>query len=183
MANLGQFGGIPMWQRKVQVPVIGFVGVLAIAVTIAFAHGNDIGKAEATIGKAKVSISYGRPQLKGRDVSKLIQPGQMWRIGADVPTTIESDADLDFGGTRVPKGKHVLLARLSAPGQWSLVVSSAPVSHYEPSAKLAEEPMTVEQGKDSVEDLTISLTNNSGEGVIEISWGTQKLSASFKPAS
>jgi hypothetical protein len=75
------------------------------------------------------------------------------------------------------------LARLVAPGQWSLVVSSATVNHYEPSSKLAEEPMTAEQGKEAVEDLTIALTNNSGQGTIEISWGTQRLSASFKPAS
>lgn len=172
-----------MRDKRLHLKVLGFVGLLAATAMIGFAHGNEIGKAEATIGRAKVTIAYGRPQLKGRDINKLIEPGQMWRIGADVATTIESDTDLDFGGTRVPKGKHVLLARLSAPGQWSLVVSSAPVNHYEPSSKLAEEPMTIEQGKDSVEDLTINLTNNSGEGVIEISWGTQRLSASFKPAS
>ena len=171
-----------MLNKKFYLGLVGFAAVVCTAAAIAVAHGNEIGKAEATIGHAKVTISYGRPLLKGRDINKLIQPGQMWRIGADVPTTIESDADLDFGGTQVPKGKHVLLARLSAPGQWSLVVSSAPVNHYEPSAKLAEEPMTVEQGKDSVEDLTINLTNNSGQGTIEISWGTQRLLASFKPA-
>jgi len=165
------------------IKVAGFMAALSVAMTMTFAHGNEIGKAEATIGQAKVTISYGRPQLKGRDINKMIEPGQMWRIGADVATTIESDADLDFGGTRVPKGKHILLARLVAPGQWSLVVSSATVNHYEPSSKLAEVPMTVEQGKEPVEDLTISLTNNSGQGTIEISWGTQRLLASFKPAS
>jgi hypothetical protein len=169
--------------KKLHLSLLGFAVALGAAATIAVAHGNEIGKAEATIGRAKVTIAYGRPQLRGRDINKLIEPGQMWRIGADVPTTIESDTDLDFGGTRVPKGKHVLLARLTAPGQWSLVVSSAPVNHYEPSAKIAEEPMAVEQGKDSVEDLTISLTGSSGQGTIEISWGTQRLSASFKPAS
>lgn len=161
----------------------GFSAALALGVSIALAHGNEVGKAEKTIGSAHVTIVYGRPQLKGRDINKLLQPGQMWRIGADMPTTLESDADLDFGGTRVPKGKHVLLARLAAPGQWTLVVSSAPVSHYEPSAKLAEEPMTVEQANSSVEELTIELTNNSGQGTIEISWGAEKLSASFRPAS
>jgi Protein of unknown function (DUF2911) len=172
-----------MRQGRFHISFVGFAALLALAASFVFAHGNDVGKAEATIGRAKVTIEYGRPQLKGRDVNKLIQPGQMWRIGADMPTTIESDTDLDFGGTRVSKGKHVLLARLIAPGQWSLVVSSVPVNRYEPSAKLAEEPMTIEHGKDSVEDLTIALTNNSGQGTIEISWGTERLLASFKPAS
>ena len=172
-----------MRPRTFVMVLAGLSAVLAMGVSMGLAHGNDIGKVEKTVGGARVTIDYGRPQLKGRDINKLIQPGQMWRIGADVPTTIESDADLEFGGTRVPKGKHVLLARLVAPGQWSLVVSSAAVNRYEPSAKLAEEPMTIEQGKNSVEDLTIELTNNSGQGTIEISWGTERLLASFRAAS
>jgi Protein of unknown function (DUF2911) len=172
-----------MRHRGFFIKLAGAATVLGLTGAIVLAHGNEIGKAEVTIGQTKVTIGYGRPQLKGRDINKLIQPGQMWRIGADVPTTIESDTDLDFGGTRVPKGKHVLLARLSAPGQWSLVVSNATVSHYEPSTKLAEEPMTVEQGKDSVEALAIALTNNGGQGTIEISWGTERLLAAFKPAT
>jgi Protein of unknown function (DUF2911) len=155
---------------------------LTVGASIAAGHGNDQGKAQVTIGKANVSIEYGRPTLKGRDVTKLIEPGQMWRIGADVPTVIESDADLDFGGTRVPKGKHVLLARLIAPGQWSLVVSSQTINHYEPSAKLAEVPMDVQQLSAPVEELTINLSNDGGRGIIVISWGTQKLSAGFRPA-
>ncbi len=155
---------------------------LLLGVSAAAGHGNEQGKAQATIGNASVSIEYGRPTLKGRDVTKLIAPGQMWRIGADIPTVIESDADLDFGGTRVPKGKHVLLARLIAPGQWSLVVSSQPINRYEPSAKLAEVPMEVQQQSAPAEELTISLSNEAGRGVIVISWGTQKLVAAFRPA-
>ena len=156
---------------------------LALAVGTALGHGNEPGKAEATIGNAKVTITYGRPTLKGRDLSKMIQPGQVWRIGADMATTIESDQDLDFGGTRVPKGKHVLLAQSTAPGQWSLIVSSQPVSHYQPAAKLAEVPMTMETAPNSVEALSINLASDGGSGTIEIAWGTSKLSASFRPAS
>ena len=156
---------------------------LMLALGTALGHGNEAGKAEAMIGNAKVTIVYGRPTLKGRDLSKMIHPGQVWRIGADMATTIESDQDLDFGGTRVPKGKHVLLAQLTAPGQWSLIVSSQPVSHYQPAAKLAEVPMSVETAPNSVEELSISLASDGGSGTIEIAWGTSKLSASFKSAS
>ncbi|HUI41787.1 MAG TPA: DUF2911 domain-containing protein [Terriglobia bacterium] len=163
---------------------IVLAAALALAAASAFGHGNEHGKTQAVIGGANVSIDYGRPTLKGRDLNALIKPGQLWRIGADVPTTIESDTDLDFGGTRVPKGKHILLARMIAPGQWSLVVSSQPVARFAPDAKLAEEAMTVEQRSDSAEELTIGLTNNGGNGgTIEISWGTQRLIAPFKPAS
>jgi hypothetical protein len=169
--------------RKRALILAGVAATLGLALGTALGHGNEPGKAEATVGNAKVTITYGRPTLKGRDLSKMIQPGQMWRIGADVATTIESDADLDFGGTRVPKGKHVLLARLNAPGQWSLIVSSQPVGHYQPAAKLAEVPMTMETAPNSVEELSINLASDGGSGTIEIAWGTSKLSAAFKPAS
>lgn len=169
-------------RKKILLGMIG-LGALTFTVSSAIGHGNETGKADATIGTAKVTIKYGRPMLKGRDITKMIQPGQMWRIGADIPTTIDSDSDLDFGGTRVPKGQHVLLARLSAPGQWSLVVSSQPVSHFQPGAQLAEVPMRLEQQPNSVEELNITLSNDAGSGAIEISWGTARLFASFKPAS
>ncbi len=147
------------------------------------AHGNKRGSAKATIGNVAVSISYGRPMLKGRDMLSKIQPGQIWRIGADVPTTIESDAALDFGGTRVPKGKHILLARLIEPGKWSLVVSNKPAQQYDASAKIAEVPMELRESNDPVEELSIQLSNKGGQGVIEIAWGNSRLLASFTPAN
>jgi hypothetical protein len=161
--------------------IVGVVGMLGLAAS-GVAHGNERGEAKATIGGATVAIDYGRPMLKGRDPMKLIPPGAVWRIGADAPTTIDSDADLDFGGTRVPKGKHILLAHYIAPGKWSLVVSSKPAAQYDPEAKLAEIPTQVQEGKDSVEEVAIQLSAKGGHGVIEIAWGTMRLVGSFSAA-
>ncbi len=161
--------------------VMGAVGVLAVAVS-GIAHGNERGTAKATIGAATVTIDYGRPTLKGRDFMKLIQPGGVWRIGSDAPTTIDSDADLDFGGTRVSKGKHILLAHYIEPGKWSLVVSTKSAAQYQPGAKLAEVPMEVQEGKDPVEEVTIQLSAKGGEGVIEVAWGAVRLVGSFSVA-
>ena len=85
-------------------------------------------------------------------------------------------------GTIVPKGKHILLARLVEPGKWTLVFSSKSVFQYEPSAKLAEVPLTLEEASDSAELVTIQVTDKDGTGVIEIAWCKMRLSASFKPA-
>ncbi len=170
-----------MKRRRV---ILGFMLFTALNGTalVTLAHGNEPGSAKATIGAAKVSIDYRRPMLKGRDLLKLIHPGDLWRLGADVPTTIESDTDLDFGGTRVPKGKHFLMARFVEPGKWTLVVSSKERRQYEPSAKLAEVPMEVEENKESVDAMDIQLTNKAGHGNIEVAWGTYRLTASFTPA-
>lgn len=158
------------------------VGLLVFTTFAGLAHGQGRGEAKATIGNAKVAIEYGRPLLKGRDMLKMLPVGGVWRIGANEPTTITSDADLDFGGTRVAKGKHILLARLNEPGKWSLIVSSKGAFQYEPSAKLAEVPIELQDGKEPVEELTLTLSSKDGRGVIEIAWGTSRLVASFAPA-
>jgi len=161
---------------------LSVVAACLLAGVSGFGHGNEKGKAQARVGNATVIIDYASPALKGRDVLKLIQPGQVWRLGADVPTTIESSADLDFGGVRVPKGKHVLLALMNEPGNWSLIVSSKPAAQYEPSDKIAEVPLELSEAGDSVEEMAIGLTNHGGRGVIDVAWGTHRLSASFTEA-
>jgi DUF2911 family protein len=146
------------------------------------AHGAERGSVKLTINGAHITIDYGRPMLKGRDMLGQLKPGQVWRIGADSPTTLESDKDLDFGGTVVPKGKHILLAKLVEPGKWTLVFSSKSVFQYEASAKIAEVPLTVEEANDSDEMVTLKLTDQGGSGVLEIAWGKMRLTTSFKPA-
>ena len=169
---------------KICRPLIG----LAIAALIALmsgagmAHGAERGSAKATINGAQITIDYGRPALQGRDMLKQIQPGELWRIGASAPTTLESDRALDFGGTIVPKGKHILLAHLIEPGKWTLVFSTKSVFEYEPGAKVAEVPLTFQEGNDSAELVTIQLTEKEGTGILEIAWGKMRLSVSFKPA-
>jgi Protein of unknown function (DUF2911) len=171
--------------KSLKVVTLGAM-TLALLVTgtaASLAHGNDRGEAKATIGKAQVTIDYGRPTLKGRDMLNKIKPGQVWRLGSDAATTLESNVDLDFGGTRVPKGKHILLARLAEGRKWTLVVSSKSAMQYDPAAKIAEVPMELHEVSDPVEELTIKLANEGGRGLIEVSWGSARLTASFTPAN
>ena len=163
------------------------LGIFAFALFLAgpslkLAHGNEKGQAKATVGGAHVSIAFGRPSLKGRDPLQMIHPGQIWRIGADSPTTINSDQDLLFGNKRVPKGKHILLARFAEPGKWFLVVSTKSANQYEPGAKLAEVPMKIENADDPLEELAIKLSSQDRHGSIEIGWGKLRLTAPFSAA-
>jgi Protein of unknown function (DUF2911) len=169
---------------KIRPLLIGIVtaAVITLVTSASMAHGAERESAKVTIKGAHISIDYGRPLLKGRDMLKQIEPGQVWRIGADAPTTLESDKDLNFGGITVPKGKHILLAHLVEPGKWTLVFSKKSAFEYDESAKLAEVPLTFQEAGDSVEMVTIKLTDNGGTGVLEIAWGKLRLSTSFKPA-
>ena len=54
--------------------------VLGLAIACA-AQQAKRGTAEATINGKKVSISYGRPSLQGRDMLAQATPGTVWRVG------------------------------------------------------------------------------------------------------
>jgi hypothetical protein len=147
-----------------------------------WATNNPRQTVEANFRGGAVRIEYGRPSLRGRDALNLIEPGQLWRLGADAPTTIEADTDLDFGGIRVPKGKHILIVRFIQPGYWSLVFSTAPAIDYAPSTRIAEIALGFEHSSDSVQELEVHLSNQKGHGAIEIAWGAYRLSVQFIPA-
>jgi hypothetical protein len=168
-----------MKRRKYLTLAFAVISLLALSAVTGWAQATERGEAKATIGKANVSIDYGRPLLKGRDITQMLPVGDVWRLGASAATTITSDADLDFGGTRVAKGSHILLARLVEPRKWTLIVSSKAASEYEPSAKLAEVPMELQEGKDPAEELTLTLTSKDGRANLEIAWGSARLLASF----
>lgn len=161
---------------------IAAVAVISLGTVLVLAQGGSRGKASATVGSAHISIDYGRPMLKGRDPLTLMEPGQVWRIGASAPTTISTDQDLMFGNTRLPKGKHILLAQMTEPGKWVLVASTKPWDAYDPSAKIAETPMKLEKSHDPVEQMTIKLFSHGNQGDVEVAWGTSRLAASFSVA-
>lgn len=89
-----------------------------------------------TVGDARISITYFRPNSKGRvlwgctttDVIPkggvtydcLVPDGQVWRTGANDATVFETSADLQVNGQKLPKGKYALF---SIPGrsEWTII--------------------------------------------------------------
>ena len=153
------------------------IALAALAVMVAgpaFAQGNPRGEAKAMVAGKAVSIDYGRPSLKGRDMLGQAQIGQAWRMGADAATTLKTDADLAFGAATVPKGEYVLTATKIAADQWHLnVLGKADRS------KVADIPLTPAKLDSSVEMFTIALKGEKDKGALELHWGTTALKAAF----
>lgn len=168
--------------RTQWVCAISLVCGLTISSSGGWAASAPRGVARASFGNNRVTVQYGRPSLAGRDVLKLIGPGELWRLGADMPTTIQSDTALDFGGgVRAPKGRHILIVRYIKPGIWSLVFSKAPAIDYAPAARVAEVLLRFDQGRTPTQQLEIRLSRQNRDGVIQIAWGAYRLSAHFVP--
>lgn len=151
------------------------LAALALAVAgPAFAQGNPRGEAKATVAGKAVSIDYGRPSLKGRDMLGQAQVGQAWRMGADAATTLKTDADLSFGSVAVPKGEYVLTATKVEADKWTLnVLSKADRS------KVADVPLATAKAEGSAEMFTVDLKGEGNKGEFRMQWGTTALEAGF----
>ena len=157
-----------------------FGAALCLAAT-AFAQGNR-GTAEVTIKGKKISIDYGRPSLKGRDILSMVQPGMVWRLGMNQATQITTDADLKVAGTEVKAGKYTLWAKKTGADSWVLAFHPKTGVWGEPALKegfIAELPLKMEKASDSDEQLTIMLADAKGKANVKVQWGTAVLVGSF----
>jgi hypothetical protein len=145
---------------------------LALAASPALAQ-NPRGEARATVAGKAVSIDYGRPSLKGRDMLAQAAVGQPWRMGADAATSLKTEADLAFGAVTVPKGQYTLSATKVAEDRWQLTVSDAA------KGKVAEVPLVMAPLTESVEMFTIALTAKENKGEFSMSWGKSSFKAAF----
>jgi hypothetical protein len=170
MKQLKVFGGI----------VIVLVSVLVLS-GLVLGHGNDRGHSQITLDGGRISVEYGRPELKGRDVNTLIEPGQTWRMGSDAATTLTTDIPLAFADKVLPKGSYILVAKLIEKGKWHLLVMSKKIES-KPAQTLIEYPMTVTELSKPVELVTIDLENKGKAGKLNVMWGTLKASAEFRSA-
>jgi hypothetical protein len=134
-----------------------------------------------TVDGAKISITYGRPYLKGRPLEKLAPNGKEWRTGADEATTLVTDKPLKFGTLAVPAGTYTLYT-LPGEKEWQLIVSKKTGQWgipYPAGEDLGRVPMKVETASAPVEQLTISIDDTAAGGTLKISWGGTVASVPF----
>ena len=165
--------------------------VIAVAATTAAAQkvvstkmgggGSPHETVEYTVGGAKITLSYGRPYLKGRSLDTLTPAGKIWRTGADEATTMTTDKGLMFGSLMIPAGTYTLYT-VPGPTSWKLVVSKQTGqwgTEYQEDKDLGRADLKVETLPKPVDQLTISFVEAKGSPTINIDWGTTRATAPF----
>jgi len=136
----------------------------------------------ATVDGAKISVTYGRPYLKGRKVGVELAPyGKVWRTGADEATTLVTDKDLMFGSTHVSAGKYTLYT-LPAENGWQLIINKQTGqwgTEYSQAQDLARIPMKVTKTSAPVEQLTIAVNDTAAGGELKLTWENSEVTAPF----
>jgi len=108
------------------------------------AHDGKRGTAEGSIGGRKVTIEYGRPELKGRSLDALLAQlpeDRVWRAGTDEVTTLTTEGALALeslsgaactrlrapvAGRRVPAGKYTVYVSAPPSGAMALILNADP---------------------------------------------------------
>ena len=140
-------------------------------------------KTEWVVAPANISITYGRPALKGRSEAMLMPVGAEWRTGADVATTLITDKALTFGTMTLQPGSytintvpgntewHLVLGKLGDAKQWGVP--------YKKDLEIGRVPMKLGATAAPVELLTIRVEPGKSAGVLKIEWGTKSASVPF----
>ena len=159
---------------------------LAAAAPVAAQHSAPAaggrGKAEATVKGKAISINYGRPTLKGRDLLAQAQTGMVWRLGTNEATEITTAGDLMVGGKELKAGKYSLWVRKTGADTWTLAFHPKTGVWGAPALKegyAAELPLKLTKAGDSADALMIHLADKEGKGEIQIHWGTALLTGWF----
>ena len=161
--------------------ILGFVLCCVLALS-SFAQGTR-GKAELKAGPGVITIDYGRPALKGRDMLSQLKEGESWRMGSNQSTTFTTPVDLTFGTTKIPKGAYSLFLKKAAANQFQLVFNSQTGQWgltHDVTKDFASVPMKSATLQSPVEIFTIDLKPAAKGGVIVLSWGTTQLSSDFQ---
>lgn len=140
-----------------------------------------------TIGTTQVTITYGRPSVKGRQVFGGLEPyGDVWRTGANEATTITFSDDVLIEGEPLKAGTYGLF---TVPGEeeWVVIFNNVPnqwgAFDYDSSEDVLRVRVNPEMGR-HIEQLMFyfeEITEDSGTAVVH--WSNIKVPFTIEPAS
>jgi len=103
-----------------------------------------MGSVAFAVGGAPVKVCYGRPASRGRKMlgGKIVPFGQLWRTGANEPTTIISTVPLEVAEVAIPAGRTALYT-IPGPETWEVILNRSTrqwgiESEYTPAVRAME---------------------------------------------
>jgi len=142
------------------------------------------------IGGKRAMLCYGRPGANGRKIfGELVKYGQLWRTGADEPTTLHLSFPATIAGIRVQPGSYSIY---TVPGQseWQVVVNASTSQWGHESAyervkdqELGRAKVKSETLPDHVERFTIRAVPAGAGADLVLDWERTRVRIPILPAN
>ena len=130
----------------------------------------------------QMKVIYSRPQLKGRELSKLAPNGEVWRTGANEAPELVLYKDFNLNGTKIKAGSYSLL---TIPGEkeWTIILNSDLNTwgsyYYNDKNDVARITVPTTYVSDSLEAFSIVLDGEDGNIIMHIGWDTLRVAVPF----
>ncbi len=136
-----------------------------------------------TIGLTEVSITYGRPGVRDRDIfGGLVPFNEVWRTGANESTAITFSGDVRVEGERVEEGTYSLY---TIPGEdtWTIIINDKLSwgTEYDENEDVLRVEVEAEESH-FLEQMMIyfeNITEDSGDLIIH--WADTKVAVQIEP--
>lgn len=131
---------------------------------------------KGTIGDAMITINYGSPSVKGRNLwGGLVPYDQVWRAGANEATSIEVSKDITIGGKTIAAGKYGFFLYPKEGEDWEVIFNEVAdqwgaydYDQAKDAARVMATPMMVDESSETM-DFMIEGNN------LVLRWGKLKL--------
>ena len=149
-------------------------GLFAQTPKVAFPAPSPGGSLKQHVGLTDIEISYSRPSAKGRPIfGGLLPYGELWRTGANGPTTLSFSTDVKLNGTDIPAGKYALYT-IPDKKEWTIIISKdikGNVFSYNDTNDLVRFKATPIKLSHPVETFTIDISDiRDDSAIINLTW-------------
>jgi len=177
-----------VWKFRVTASIAA-MGAVAALIAVPGLHGqfsrsrlSPHETSKAVVDGARISITYGRPSVRGRKIfGSLVPYDRVWMPGADEATIFQTSAALQFGEFKLPAGSYSLYT-LPGEHKWTLIINRKTGqfhTQYPEDQDLAKLPMAIERLTTPVEQLTIEAVPRPKGGALQLEWELTRVSAPF----
>ena len=135
-----------------------------------------------TVGGAEISIDYGRPAKRGRDIWGSVVPYDViWRTGANAATQFTTSKTLELSGLTIPAGTYTLWTLPTKDGMKLIVNKQTKQwgTQYDPAQDLGRVDAQVTQLGSPTERFTISVEPSGNAGELRLEWDRLRYSVPF----
>lgn len=129
-----------------------------------------------------IKVTYSRPQLKGREISKLAPEGKVWRLGANEAVEVTLYKDMKLGTTPVKAGTYTMYA-MPNNGKWTIILNNDlnvwGSYFYKEANDVARITVPVTTADEAVEYFGMEFTPVDQGAHLHMAWGNARVEVPF----